>query len=209
MQAARSRFVSRAFITLVGAIAAAAGIAVTVFLLMRTPSSDTGFGPLLAVIAVVAILLGLGGQGIWNGIALIRIQRMHPEALVFLARREPSLAPDLPMYLHRRDLTVDVADKWVPAVITERGMAAWSAGPHPRELFVMPWSELGSVEVVDFTSIEGHARFGIAVDVQPFPSPLIVRVGYAMFGLQAAFDRAGTIAVADATRAKRPVAVTP
>ena len=78
-----------------------------------------------------------------------------------------------------------------------------------QEKLLEAQSQLGSVEVVDFTSVEGHARFGIAVDVQPFPSPLIVRVGYAMFGLQAAFDRAGTIAVAEAARAKRPVAVTP
>jgi len=48
-----------------------------------------------------------------------------------------------------------VADRWVPAVITDRGMAAWSAGPNPRELFVMPWSELGSVEGTGVPALVG------------------------------------------------------
>jgi hypothetical protein len=209
MKAARSRFRRRALLVFVGALLTATAIAAAVVLLLRTPVSDTGFGPLIAVIAVVFLLLGLGGASIWNGIALIRISRLKPGALVFLARREPTLAPDLPMYLHRRDLSVDVSDKWVPAVIDERGMAAWSGGFRPRELFVMEWSELGEVSTIEFQSLEGRARFGIAVDVRPFPLPLIVRVGYSMFGLQSPFDRAGTSAVAAAANAKRPVAAAP
>ena len=209
MNAAVARFARRAFIVLVGTVLAAAGIAVTVVVLLRSPVSDTGFGPLIAVIAVMLLLIGLGGASIWNGIGLRRIRKLKPDALVFLARREPTLAPDLPLYLHRRDLSIDVSDRWVPAVIDERGMAAWSGGFRPRELLLMEWSELGDVMAGDFRSIDGQERFGISVDVRPFPTPLIVRVGYSMFGLQASFDREGTIAVAEAAAAERPVSVTP
>lgn len=190
---------------LIGTIAAGAGIAVAVVLLLRGPVSGTGFGPLAAVIAVVLLLMGLGASSIWNSIGLIRLARLKPDALIFLARREPTLAPDLPMYLHRKDLAVDVSDRWLPAVIDERGLAAWSGGFRPRELVLMEWSELGEIVATDFRSIDGHGLFGIAVDVRPFPTPLIVRVGYSMLGLQAPFDRAGTIAVSAAANAHRPV----
>jgi hypothetical protein len=204
MKAARSRFTRRATLVLVGTVAAAAGIAViVVVLLLGTPASDTA--PLVAVIAVVALLLGLGAPSTWNAIGLIRISRLKPDALVFLARREPTLAPDLPMYLHRKDIAADVSDRWLAAVIDDRGMAAWSGGFRPRELVLMEWSEIGDVIATGFRSLDGSERFGITVDVRPFPTPLVVRVGYAMFGLQAAFDRAGTIAVNEAANAKRPV----
>lgn len=189
----------------VGALTAAIGIAVTVVLLLRTSAPDTAFVPLIAVIAVVLLLLGLGGASIRNGIGLMRIQRLRPDALVFLARREPSLAPDLPLYLHRKDIVADVTDKWVPAVIDERGLAAWSSGLRPRELILMEWSELGEIIATEFVTLDGAKKFGIAVDVRPFPTPLVVRVGYSMFGLQGAFDRDGVIAVSTATNARRPV----
>lgn len=209
MKQAVSRFTRRALAVLVGTVAAAAGIAVSVVMLLRSPVSDTGFGPLVAVIAVVLLLLGLGGASIWNTIGLMRITRLKPDALVFVARREPSLAPDLPLYLHRRDLSIDVSDRWMGAVVDDRGIAVWSGGFRPRELLLMEWSELGEVAATDFRSLDGPERFGIAVDVRPFPTPLIVRVGYSKLGLQAAFDREGTIAVAEAAVAKRPVAARP
>lgn len=206
MDSARTRFTRRAALVLVASLAGAAGIAVLVARLLPSPDSDAGFLPLVAVVAVVLLLIGLAGSSLWNGIGLLRIRSQRPDALVFLARREPSLAPDLPLYLHRKDVTADVSDKWVPAVIDERGMAAWSSGPRPKELFVMEWSELGEVVATEFRTLEGHDRFGIAVDVRPFPTPLIVRVGYSRFGLQGAFDREGTLAVASAANAYRPVA---
>lgn len=205
METARSRFARRALLVLVVTIAAAAGIAATVAALLHAPDSDAGVVPLVAVFAVVILLLGLAGAPLWNGIGLMRIRRLRPDALVFLARREPTLAPDLPLYLHRKDVSADVSDKWVPAVIDERGMAAWSSGPRAHELFVMAWSEIGDVTATEFRSLEGQDRFGIAVDVRPFPTPLIVRVGYSILGLQGAFDREGTIAVAEAAAARRPV----
>jgi hypothetical protein len=205
MKAARARFTRRALVALAGILAAASATTATLLLLLRGPVPDTGAWPLLALVGSVLLLLGLGGASIWNWVALIRISRLKPGALVFLARREPTLVPDLPVYLHRNDLAVDVSDRWVPAVIDERGIAPWSGGFRPRELFVMAWSELGEVTAEEFRSVDGRAHFGISVDVRPFPTPLIVRVGYARFGLQAAFDRAGTVAVAEAAAARRPV----
>lgn len=187
------------------ALAAAVAIGIVIVALLRTAGSDTGLGPLIAVIAVTLLLLGLGGSSIWNGIGLARLRRTRPDAVVFLARREPTLAPDLPMYLHRKDLSVDVSDRWLIALIDDRGMAAWSGGPRPRELVLMEWSELGEITPAAFTSIEGAERFGVAVDVRPFPTPLLVRVGYSKFGLQAAFDHEGTVAVAETASARRPV----
>ena len=204
MKAARSRFARRALLVLVAAVGSAA-IAIAAVLLLLTPGSDSGSAPLITVVAVLALLLGLGSGPIWNWIGLIRISRLKPGALVFLARREPVVDPDLPMYLHRHDLSVDVSDKWVPEVIDERGMAAWSSGVRPRELFLMPWSELGEVKAESFRSLKGQERFGITVDVRPFPTPLLVRVGYSAFGLQAAFDRAGTLAVNEAVGSLRGV----
>jgi hypothetical protein len=205
MDAARARFTRRAVLVLVLAVAAAAVSVATVVLLLSTSASDTGPIPLVAVIAVVLVLLGLAGPSLWNSIGLLRIKRLRPDSLVFLARREPTLAPDLPMYLHRKDIAADVNDKWIPAVIDERGMAAWSSGFRPREVILMEWSELGDVTATEFVSLEGGKKFGIAVDVRPFPTPLIVRVGYSMFGLQGQFDNQGTLAVAAAANARRPV----
>ena len=190
---------------LVLAVATAAMIAVTVVLALSSSSSETRPVPLIAVIAVVLVLLGLAGPSLWNSIGLLRIRRLRPDALVFLARREPTLAPDLPLYLHRRNIAADVSDKWVPAVIDERGMAAWSSGFAPREVVLMDWSEIGDVVATDFVGFQGGKRFGITVDVRPFPTPLIVRVGYSLFGLQGQYDNEGTRAVAAAADARRPV----
>src|SRR3954469_19257960 len=104
MEAARAGFTRRALAILIAAIAVAAAFAVAVIVLLRTPAPD-GVLPLVAVIAVLLVLFGLGAPSLWNGIGLLRIRRLRPDALVFLARREPTLAPDLPMYLHRKNIT--------------------------------------------------------------------------------------------------------
>ena len=204
MPGARSRFFRRALLTFSVTLAAAALVGVGIAVLLPASLSSAGFGVVIPVIAVGLLLFGLSLGGLWHGVGLARTRRLKPDALVFLGRREPSLTPDLPMYLHRKDVTADVADRWVIAVVDETGMAAWSSGPRPRQLFVMEWGELGEVEALDYLSIQGRPRFGISVDVMPFPTPLLVRPGYAMFGVQAAFDRSGTIAVCAAANAHRP-----
>lgn len=183
---------------------AVVGSTVVVLALVYIPA-DTGAAPLIVATGLLLLLLALSAPALGNGAALIRIRRLRPDALVFLARREPTLAPDLPVYLKRRGLSVDVSDRWLPAVVDSRGIAPWSGGVRPRELFVMKWSELGDVTAVEFRSIEGEERFGISVDVAPFPTPLIVRVGDSMLGYQSSFDRRGTIAVCEAANAQRPV----
>ena len=204
MSGARSRFFRRALLTFVATLLLAALVGVAIGVLLPITLTDTGFGVVIPVVSVVLLLLGLSLGGLWHGVGIARVRRLKPDALVFLGRREPSLQPDLPMYLHRKDVSADVADRWVIAVIDSAGMAAWSSGPRARELFVMDWSELGEVVALDYLSIEGRPRFGISVDVTPYPTPLLVRVGYAMFGLQAGFDRSGTIAVCEAANSHRP-----
>lgn len=203
MKAARTRFARRALAVLAATVVAVAGIAVTVVLLLRDHAGDMSVSLLVAGVATL-LLLGLRGSAIGNSIGLARIARLKPGALVFLARREPTLAPDLPRYLHQKGLAVEVGDRWLPAVVDERGIAAWSGGFRPRELVLMEWSELGEIVATEFRPIEGSERFGITVDVRPFPTPLVVRVGYAMVGLQGAFDRSGTIAVSEAANSRRP-----
>jgi hypothetical protein len=66
----------------------------------------------------------------------------------------------------------------------------------------MPWAEVGAIEVID-VEFGGRGR-GIAVDVRPFDTPLIVTVGYAAFGLTAPLDRAGAAEVTALTNAIRP-----
>jgi hypothetical protein len=205
MKAARARFLRRALAVLAVAVL---GSTAVVLALVYIPA-DTGPVPLAVAAALLALLLGLSAPALGNGAALIRIRRMRPDALVFLARREPTLAPDLPVYLKRRGLSVDVSDRWMPAVVDARGIAPWSGGLRPRELFVMQWSEIGGVTATEFRSIDGEERFGISVDVAPFPTPLIVRVGDSMLGFQSAFDRRGTIAVGEAANAQRPVSARP
>ena len=204
MLGARSRFFRRALLTFVMTLVAATLVGIAIGVLLPLTLSDTRFGVVIPVVAVALLLLGLSLGGLWHGVGLARVRRLKPDALVFLGRREPSLQPDLPMYLYRKDVVADVADRWVIAVIDGAGMAAWSSGPRARELFVMQWSELGEVEAIDYRSIEGRPRFGISVDVTPYPTPLLVRVGYAMFGLQAGFDRSGTLAVCEAANGYRP-----
>lgn len=206
MKNARSRFVRGAILLLAGVLLAAAAVLVIVFAVLRHPTLLNGYGPILILVVVVAILAGLSAPSVLNAVALRRIAREHPGGLVFLAWRQPTLAPDLPAYLARKAITADVADRWVPALVDERGMSAWSPGMRPKELLLMEWSELGYIETRDFTQLQGRKRFGIAVDVRPFPTPLIVLVGHSALGIQGAFDRAGTQAVCDAANAMRPAA---
>jgi hypothetical protein len=87
-------------------------------------------------------------------------------------------------------------------MVDERGISAWSVDAEPSELLLMPWSELGEIEVTDLES--GGKGRGIAVDVRPFDTPLIVAIGYAAFGLTSPLGRDGVAEVAALTNAKRP-----
>jgi hypothetical protein len=118
-----------------------------------------------------------------------------------MARRQPSLVSDFAVYLGARGISVDVADRWLVALVDDRGISAWSIGSAPAELLLMPWSELGVIEVTDLEA-GGH---GIAVDVRPFETPLIVAIGYSAFGLTSSLGRDGVAEVAALTNGLRPV----
>jgi hypothetical protein len=204
MHAARRRFSGRASLVVVAALALAAGVGTALNFALDSATSELNYMPALAVVAMGLLLIGLSAPAIWHKLALRALRRRYPRAAVFLARREPALVPDLPMYQYRKDNTADVADRWIPGLVDHRGLSAWSGGPRPKELLLMEWSEIGAVEATEFLSIEGRPKFGASVDVRPFATPLLVDVGHSFFGFEGAFDRAGVQAVVDASNDKRP-----
>ncbi len=198
---------ARRFRRLAG-IAAAAAVVVAVTLLILVivvvPRQDV-LGDVMIIVASIALAAAVAGATIGSvrrGRALKRVAELHPDDLVFLARRQPSVVSDLAIYLGQRGITADVADRWLVALVDGRGISAWSLGSAPAELLLMPWGELGAIEVTDVEA-GGRGR-GIAVDVRPFDTPLIVTVGYAAFGLTAPLDRAGVAEVTALTNAMRP-----
>jgi len=155
----------------------------------------------------VAIALPIGGGALAAATlprsrALRQVSAANPDGVVFLGRRQPSVVSDLATFVGGSpELLAQVSDRWVVASIDERGMAAWSVEPRSRELLLMPWNVIGSVDVVP---IEGDPRFGVAVDVKPFPTPLLVAVGYSAFGVLAPFGRSAVAEVVAASNALRP-----
>jgi hypothetical protein len=65
----------------------------------------------------------------------------------------------------------------------------------------MPWDAIGYIEQV---ALEGEPRHGVAVDVKPFPTPLLAAVGYAAFGILAPFSRTGLAEVISTANGLRP-----
>ncbi|MBC7592326.1 MAG: hypothetical protein H7226_14965, partial [Salinibacterium sp.] len=109
---------------------------------LGTARSDDVPHRTVIIVSLGGLLLlgGLVGGPIRRSLALAALRRSHPSALVFLARREPVLAPDIQTYQYRKDNTADIADKWVPAIVDSRGISIWSAGGRPKELLLMEWS---------------------------------------------------------------------
>jgi hypothetical protein len=186
--------------------AAAAAVIVTVVLLILVivvvprPDAMSDVILILVSVALVAAVASATIGSVRRAQGLRRVAAQHPDDLVFLARRQPSVVSDLAVYLGQRDISADVADRWLVALVDERGISAWSVGTSPAELLLMPWDELGAIDV---TNLESGGR-GVAVDVRPFETPLIVAVGYAAFGLTSSLDRAGVAEVAALTNALRP-----
>lgn len=190
-------------------IAAAAvvvvAVVVVILVIVVVPREDTTSDVILVVVGFL-VLAALAGAtiGSWRRArALRRVTRTHPDAMVFLARRQPSLVSDLAVYLAARGITADVADRWLVGMVDDRGISAWSIEAAPSELLLMPWAELGSIEVCDLES--GGKGRGIAVDVRPFDTPLIVAIGYAAFGLTSSLGRDGVAEVAARANRLRPL----
>jgi hypothetical protein len=180
------------------------GVIALIVVVLVVPRQDVT-GDLILIVVSVAVVAATAGATIGSmrrARALKRVTAQHPDGLVFLARRQPSVVSDLAVYLGQRGISADVADRWLVGLVDDRGISAWSLGSAPAELLLMPWSELGAIEVTDLES--GGRDRGIAVDVRPFDTPLIVAVGYAAFGLTLALDRAGVAEVTALTNALRP-----
>jgi hypothetical protein len=157
----------------------------------------TAFGVAFAFVATAVVLVIMSHPRVR---ALRQVRAVNPDGAVFLARRQPSVVSDLATYLNDSDLYDQVADRWLIASIDERGMAAWSVERQSRELVLMPWQVVASIEPIRLE----NGRPGVAVDVRPFPTPLVVSVGYAAFGILASFGRRGVAEIVETANALRP-----
>ncbi|HEX7834784.1 MAG TPA: hypothetical protein VF479_04865 [Pseudolysinimonas sp.] len=187
----------------VGAILVLVAVAVVV-VAVAVPRQDA-MGDAILVVGIVAVAAVLALAAITSfrrAHALRRVTAQHPDDLVFMARRQPAVVSDLSVYLGERGITADVADRWLVGLVDDRGVSAWSITRTPTELLLMPWSELGAIEVCDLES--GGGGRGIAVDVRPFDTPLVVAIGYAAFGLTSALSREGVAEVCRLANGLRP-----
>lgn len=179
-------------------------VALVVVIVVVVPRGEV-VGDLILIgvgVALCAAVAGATVGSVRRARALRRVTAANPDGLVFLARRQPSVVSDLAMYLSARGITADVADRWLVGLVDDRGISAWSLDAAPAELLLMPWAELGSIEVCDLES--GGKGRGIAVDVRPFDTPLITAIGYAAFGLTSSLGRDGVAEVASRANGLRP-----
>jgi hypothetical protein len=197
----------RRFRVTAGIVAAAVVLVATVLVILMivvVPHED-GTSDIILIVVGALLLGALVGAtiGSWRRAQALRaVAATHPDAVAFLARRQPSLVSDLAIYLGARGITADVADRWLVGMVDDRGISAWSLGSSPSELLLMPWAELGSIEVTDLES--GGKGRGIAVDVRPFDTPLITAIGYSAFGLTSSLGRDGVAEVVAAANGLRP-----
>ncbi len=197
---------------LIAAIVAFTVVAVTVAVLVLAAVFVPRDDPIadLALIGIAALLVGVEAliAIISTGriLALRRVTRDHPDGLVFLARRQPAVTSDLAEYLAAHGIPADVedaiADRWLVALVDRRGMSAWTPTPAPVQLVLMPWVEIGTVEVTD---LDGSGpRRGIAVPVLPSGDPLVVSAGYAALGLTASVGADAVAEIVAKANALRP-----
>jgi hypothetical protein len=153
-------------------------------------------------VLLVAVEASAAITSVRRAVALRRVSLDHPDGLVFLARRQPAIVSDLAEYLRAHDITADVADRWLVALVDDRGISAWGLGSHPEQLLLMTWDEIGPIEVTDLDS--GAKGRGVAVLVRPSTDPLVASIGYAAFGLTASVGRDAVAEITAKTNALRP-----
>ncbi|MDJ0335975.1 hypothetical protein QMG83_12135 [Salinibacterium sp. G-O1] len=203
LKAARARRAARSAAIAASTVAALGLILAGGSVILTTIHEQWNASLTLATVGAAFLLLGLSGGPLLRGLAVARLRRSRPDALVFMALRETTGHPNLQTYQHRKDNTANVPEGWTVSVVDSRGIAVWSGGFRPRELILIEWSEIGEVSAVSFTSAAGRPRNGASVDVRPFPDPLLVRVGHAAFGVEGSFDRKGIFAIVDTLNALR------
>jgi hypothetical protein len=197
------RFRRKAGLIALLAVVLVSGALVAAIILTTDPDASAS----IVAWAVTAALAGgvgaFAASSARREIAMREVAGLNPDGLVYLARRQPALISDLETYLGSSPVASAVADRWVVALAGTRGLSAWSVGRRSQELLLIPWTDLGSLEV---TRLE-NGRAGVAVDVKPFATPLLVSVGYSAFGVLTALDRAGVAEVVAASDAFRPYPV--
>lgn len=201
------RFRSRARIITAAALAAAVlvtlggGIAIA---LAGPPHSGilVAFG--LTSTAIVAMIVVFAVITAGHARTLRRLAELHPDDLVFLARRLPPIVNDLPAFLRSKGVDVEIGDGWYAAVVDGRGISVHAAGREPRELVVIEWGELGEITMVRTPTVGGDSRWSVTVDVRPYAVPLTVDLGDAWGIVTMTLDAADTAAVLRAIEARRP-----
>jgi hypothetical protein len=156
-----------------------------------------------AVLAMMVMITVFGVTTTRLSQALEALAERHPDAVVFLARRLPPIVSDLPAYLRAKGIDVDIGDGWLPALADHRGIAAYTAGPNPRELLIMEWAEIGDLEMVRTATVGGDSRWSVTVDVRPYDVPLTVDLGEAWGVVTMALDASDTSAVLAAVASRR------
>jgi hypothetical protein len=196
----RFRITAAVVASVIVLLTAAVLVVVTTTVPRTDPLGDLtllGVGGLLVAVEAFAAI-----TSVRRALALRRVTLDHPDGLVFLARRQPAIVSDLAEYLRAHDITADVADRWVIALVDDRGISAWGLGSHPEQLLLMTWDEIGPIEVTDLDS--GAKDRGVAVLVRPSTDPLVASIGYAAFGLTASVGRDAVAEITAKTNALRP-----
>lgn len=157
-----------------------------------------------AVIAMVVMIVVFGAITQRLSSAVRTLDRRHPDAVVFLARRLPPVVSDLPAYLRAKGVEAPIGDGWYPAVADHRGIAVCTPGRRTRELLVIEWSEIGELEMVRTATVGGDSRWSVTVDVRPYPLPLTADLGVAWGIVTMALDAADTASALAAVVARRP-----
>jgi hypothetical protein len=190
-----------AVLVLIGAAVLVALVAVGIVFLSRDDYA-VGFTCLGIAVALTVGAGAVAAAALPRSRALRQVTAANPDGAVFLAKRQPYEVSDLATFVGQaQDILDQVADRWVVASVDDRGISAWSIEPTSRELLLMPWDAIGYIEQVP---LEGDPRHGVAVDVRPFPTPLLAAVGYSAYGILAPFSRTGLVEVIDTANALRP-----
>lgn len=170
-------------------------------------SSSRGLGIACLVVAASLVLLFgvLRLLSFRHAAALAALRRRHPDGVVFLAKRRPPIVSDLETWLDGKGLDdVEVGDGWIPILVDERGISAWTSGPEPRQLLLMEWWELGEIGITDTADVAGHDGWGVAVDVRPYAVPLIADLGDTNGYIILPLSRGDARRVVEAVNARRP-----
>jgi hypothetical protein len=202
------RFIVMSTVTMVllAAVVAAFAIAGPVLLSSRDPAPGQLVG-YFGSIGLIVLMVGVLAFRTRRLTAAMRaIAAAHPDGVVFLARRHPSVVSDLETFMRERGFEADVSDGWVPALVDGRGISAWSTGSQPRELLLISWGELGEIAVEPSLTALSDGRPNVTVDVRPFVVPLTVDLGFARGILTFELDAVDTKEAVRITNSLRPAA---